>query len=179
MGGDNKKIVKMLKAIIEFIPMVLPVFVILFSIYYLFHREKTSIIELAGEPFPLVLMSDLKVVKLSVENLRQMLDSLTIPNEAKTTVQLNKFRLEINEMKSSLKKIEEVILDDPVKALRLPLMQKELDNIRATYRNEITNIRSEINRVYDMSKWLFYIMITMSVALLGVAITGFYQSRRG
>ena len=185
MGGATNKIFIMFK---NFIPIagislaILAGFIAMLSLKYTsVHRFKTSAIEItAGEPLgQLVLMSDLEIVKLSVENLRQMLDSLTIPNETKTAVQLNKLRFEINAMKSSLNKIEEVILDDPVKALKLPLMERELNNIKEVYRNEILNIRSEINRVYDMSKWLFYVMIMMVIALLSVAIPGFFQSRRG
>ncbi len=74
---------------------------------------------------------------------------------------------DIQAIKDELKGIKKSIYDNPEKALTLPLINKELELLKETN----IRIRSEVNRVYDLSKWFIGTLIAMTVGLLGAIVS--------
>ena len=115
-------------------------------------------------------------------NVRVVQDQLTglqtIPEDAKVNLQLSEVRSEIGQIKNSLTRLEEVILENPSKALAVPLLQKDIDNLRESYKSDLRTTKEEISRIYDQNKWFIGLMFTMAIGLLGLAITNFFQIRR-
>ena len=82
------------------------------------------------------------------------IDSLTsIPNGINLEIKLNRFvnRLQLLEEKQI--KIENIILSNPMKALSIPLLIKDLENFKNSYENDKIHTRNAIDRIYDQNKW--------------------------
>ncbi|WP_296384737.1 hypothetical protein [Winogradskyella sp.] len=85
---------------------------------------------------------------------------------------------EVKILNDRLSKIENAILDNPTKALSIPLMQKDLTNFNKTYKSDLEVTRAEISRVYDQNKWFIGLMFTLAIGILGLAASNFTQSRK-
>lgn len=102
-----------------------------------------------------------------------------LPGNAIIASQIAKVRSEVTELRTELSKSNEVILDNPEKALSMPLLKKDISNLQESYRNDLVALRQEISRVYGQNKWFIGLMFTMAVGLLGLAINNLVQSRKG
>ncbi|NOQ25138.1 MAG: hypothetical protein GQ564_07220 [Bacteroidales bacterium] len=86
--------------------------------------------------------------------------------------------IDVQTLKDKLNQLEMVIIENPTKALSLPLIKKDIENLMENHDIERLSIRSELNRVYDQNKWFIGLMFTMAIGLLGLATSNFYQSKK-
>ena len=70
------------------------------------------------------------------------------------------------ELQARQERIEEVILKDPAKALEIPLLRNEIQAVRTSPQEQLATTRAEVDRIYDINKWLLGI-IGVSVPMLG------------
>ena len=110
--------------------------------------------------------------------LKNLPDINSLPDEYKLKAQIVEVQSQINQLKDSLGKIETVILEDPAKALAIPLIMKDLDSMRNSYRSDLLGTKEEISRIYDQNKWFIGLMFTMAIGLLGLGISNFMQARK-
>lgn len=80
---------------------------------------------------------------------------------------------DVQRIDDRLQGLESVILDDPAKALETTLIRQDLDDLRARSEFDMDNLRTDFARVYDFSKWFLVAIISLSVGLLGIAISIF------
>ena len=92
--------------------------------------------------------------------------------------ELEKLNSLISESQAKLAKLEEVILNNPAKALEMPLLKKELEGIKETVQANSTTSKQEIDRVYDLSKWFIGLMITSSVGLVALVVGTFFKKEK-
>lgn len=69
-----------------------------------------------------------------------------------------------------ISKLETVILADPQKAVAIPLIQRDLETIRAQVQRDVEGLRVENARTYDLMKWLIGLMALVSLSLVGTAV---------
>lgn len=74
-----------------------------------------------------------------------------------------------------LEKLEAVILEDPLKALEMPLLRRELDGIRQQWVRDVDGLKAENARVYDLMKWLIGLMALVSLSLVGTAVGNVFR----
>jgi hypothetical protein len=110
--------------------------------------------------------------------LKNLPDINSLPDEYKLNAQIVEIQSQINQLKGSIGKIETVILEDPAKALAIPLIMKDLDSMRNSYRSDLLGTKEEISRIYDQNKWFIGLMFTMAIGLLGLGISNFMQIRK-
>jgi len=72
-------------------------------------------------------------------------------------------------------KLEEVILDNPSKALELPLIRKDVDSIRERNQADVVAVRQDVDRVYDQNKWFLGLVGTMALGTLTLVVTSFFK----
>ena len=99
------------------------------------------------------------------------IDSLTsIPNGINLEIKLNRFvnRLQLLEEKQI--KIENIILSNPMKALSIPLLIKDLENFKNSYENDKIHTRNAIDRIYDQNKWFNGLLISMVVSIIATFV---------
>jgi len=70
-------------------------------------------------------------------------------------------------------------MNDPVKALSVPLLKKDVDTIQEREKTDATEIRSEVDRLYTFSEWFMGLIIATTVSILALAIPRLRASRKG
>jgi hypothetical protein len=86
-------------------------------------------------------------------------------------VELAKVETDISALQSHVARLEDAIGQSPEKALSVPLLRKDIDNLKETTQAEVT-------RVYDQNKWFLGLVGTMALGVLGLAISNFLQLRK-
>ena len=108
----------------------------------------------------------------------QLSKMATIPSDSAVAVKLLNLEQSLSNVTSRLGKLEQVILQDPPKALEMPLFRNQLDSMKTGYQSEILSVKQEIAQVYDLSKWFIGLMCTMAMGIVGLAITNFLKSSK-
>jgi hypothetical protein len=83
----------------------------------------------------------------------------------------------VKEAFDRLEQLEMGLLQNPEKALSVPLLRQDLDNMKSVYRADTLAAGKQIDRVYDMSKWFLGLMGTMAVGLLGLTVGFLWRTR--
>ena len=73
----------------------------------------------------------------------------------------------IDKLELDLGELRRLLFDDPEAALTVPLLRKDVESVRQD--NE--NLRKELARISELSKWFIGIMLTMSFGLLALAVS--------
>ncbi len=108
-----------------------------------------------------IAVTELKLVK-EIEQTRKEIKE----TELKLTREIELVRGEINEVELKLTK--------EIKDIELKLT-KEIEQVRAEMRVEIEKVRVEIHKVKsDILKWLFGLLLTQTITIIGV-IVGLFQ----
>ena len=71
--------------------------------------------------------------------------------------------------------LEDGLLENPEKALAIPLIRKDIQKIEVLYKENIAAMNRDIDRVYDQNKWFIGLMFTMAIGLIGLAISNLVQ----
>ena len=98
-------------------------------------------------------------------------------NGRKGSPQFEQMHSSIKEMKASLSKLNEVILDNPSKALEVTLLRKDLENLQKNYQSDLISLRREAERVYDLTKWFLGLMFTIALSIIGLAVSIFLKGK--
>jgi hypothetical protein len=76
-----------------------------------------------------------------------------------------------------LGKLEKAILDDPEKALSIPILRNDIAATKTAYGSEMNALRGEIARIYDLNKWFVGLMFSMALGIIGLAITNVFKTK--
>ncbi len=99
--------------------------------------------------------SDVKRLQDQVDRLRARVGALAAPpDSAVVASQLSDIRASIASLSKRAAALEDAILNDPEKALRIPLLSMQLDAVRVSGETSITALSQDIDRQYDLMKWL-------------------------
>ncbi len=108
--------------------------------------------------------------------MNQKLDLISeVPESHGWKIQASDLTNQTQEIKASLQALENALTVNPEKALAVPILRKDLDNVEKSLRSELQQTRNEINRMYDLNKWFIGLMFTMAVSVLGIAISSFFN----
>ena len=186
--SDSKPIVKnRTEDIFSWISLIVASMGISIAIYIFVSTSEVSIFE---NKFMYMMTSDInKEIKILDKRIQLLSDTLAtiqsrldklqkIPKQTKITLQMDNINQEIGLIKESLSVINNAILDNPTKALTIPLLRKDLENLENTYKENFGAIRQDVIRVYDQNKWFIGLMFTMAIGLLGLAAGNLIQSRK-
>jgi hypothetical protein len=69
-------------------------------------------------------------------------------------------------------------MNSPEKALSVPLLRQDLENMKISYHSDGVEYTRQIDRVYDQNKWFIGLMFSMALGLIGLAISNFLQIKR-
>jgi hypothetical protein len=94
------------------------------------------------------------------------------------TLRIATLSAELDSVRAQVDKLDDAIGQSPEKALAIPMLKKDVDDLKDDYRRDTDNTQGEINRVYDQNKWFIGLMFTMALGLLGLAVSNFLQLRR-
>lgn len=128
----------------------------------LLEREQRKTLLLLGE------------IKKDLLATKSELDSITLPpTDLKWTFEAKRINEKLSSLESKMVNLENAISIDPIKAVSIPLIRKDLDNLIKTSENEISKTREDISQVYDLGKWAIGLIATIALGVLGMAINSF------
>ncbi len=109
-----------------------------------------------------------------IAKVEAQLSSLSqIPENSKIAVELAGIKSSVEDSKKQLADLNVALLQTPAKALELPLLKRDIDNLKETTQGTFVALRTDIDRVYGLGEWFIGLMATMAVGLLSLAITNF------
>lgn len=91
--------------------------------------------------------------------------------------ELSELREDIHIMKKEYFELNKAILETPEKALAVPLLRNEIANLKEAYRNDMLQIKEDINRVYDINKWVIGLIGALVLAVVSFTINNFLQNK--
>lgn len=97
-----------------------------------------------------------------------------LPREGKTVLDIQIIQKRIEDIRDRQAKIEQVILANPAKALEIPLIQRDLDGLKAVQQANIQAVKEGVDRIYDLNKWL---LGAMAISVIALAIGNFLKPR--
>jgi hypothetical protein len=80
----------------------------------------------------------------------------------------------IDRISSRLEALEKVIMTDPAKALQVPLIQRDLEALKAAQQIATAQTKDAVDRIYDLNKWLFG---GMAISVMTLAIGNLLRGR--
>jgi len=122
------------------------------------------------------LQSTLNDLRKNQEKSQELVDKLTKAQPA--TLQVARLGTELDSLQAQMNQLDDAIGQSPEKALAIPLLKKDMDDFKDTYRRDMDSTQGEINRVYDQNKWFIGLMFTIALAILGLTVTNFLQVRK-
>ncbi len=93
-------------------------------------------------------------------------------------MQLNKLAVELNTLKTQIENLNKVILDNPDKAVSLPLLSMKIDNQKEQSLNDLKATKDEIARVYDMNKWIIGLVFGLIVSIVILNVSNLISKKK-
>ena len=114
-------------------------------------------------------------LQIEVAALRKAQASIAqLPPGAKTTVPLEELNAKIDAVARRQDRLEQAIQSTPEKALSMPLMRRDIDNMRENNAQSIAAIKASVDQVYDLTKWL---LGALAIGVFSLAIANFLQRK--
>lgn len=106
-------------------------------------------------------------------------------DDSETATQIAALRADVGGTGKRMDSLEQALIDNPTKALSVPLLRQDLENLKENYQQDLSAYAKQIDRVYDQNKWFIGLMVTMviglfglAISLIGLAISNFIQTRK-
>lgn len=81
----------------------------------------------------------------------------------------------LENLSTRLGRIEASILDDPSKALEVPLLRRDLDSSKDAAQDALNGIQRDVDRQYDLMKWT---MGTLVLGMGGLVVNQIVSARK-
>ncbi len=114
---------------------------------------------------------DMRRLENDVDRLQAQVKALAQPSEsARVSAELKGARETLEQVSTRLTALEAALLDNPAKAIALPLLDKEVRELRISSEASRSVIRADIDQVYDLMKWVFGTFLVAIVAMIGANV---------
>jgi hypothetical protein len=121
------------------------------------------------------LNSEVEGMRKQLKSVQDELQKVTaLPPEAKLAVQLGQMQNTTTDLTSRLDKLERAILTSPAKALEIPLLQRDVENLRSTQQANLLAVKEGVDRLYDINKWL---LGAMAISIITLALSNFLKGK--
>jgi hypothetical protein len=77
-------------------------------------------------------------------------------------------------MRSEIETINSALVTNPEKALTVPLLRKDVDELKAETQRDMDSLRGEMTRGYDLNRWLIGLILAV---LIGTVVNNAIQSK--
>ena len=85
---------------------------------------------------------------------------------------------DLYKIKDQIENLNNIILEDPEKALTVPLLKVEIKNQKEQNDKELQSIKDDMTRIYDMNKWIIGLVFTMLVSLIALNLSNLYSKKQ-
>jgi hypothetical protein len=91
-----------------------------------------------------------------------------VPGQSKLTAELKSAQNTVARMDGQLSELKDAVIDDPTRALRLPLLARDLQATREASQASLSALRQDIDRQYDLMK---FVVGTLALSIIGTLVT--------
>ena len=139
-----------------------------------FAQQRTSLPESVFE-----MANTLQRIVVELDSLRAELSALKAasPDSPQAEAALASVEVSVERIGERINSIESAILQDPEKAVAVPILRRDLDNLEQSLRRDVSATRDEIARIHDQNRWFFGLMGTAWFGLLSLAVANLFKSR--
>ena len=96
-----------------------------------------------------------------------------LPENVLLAVKVDEMRITLKAISEKQRIFDNIIVADPEKALVVPILQKDLEAVKASATLEAASMKAEIARIYDFNKWFLSMIATMALSMLAVVFNKF------
>lgn len=141
--------------------------------------DQPTKIEFAATSYVAELDKKLEKHQAAIEEIKNRLNSISSVNPSTDTGrQIAAVQADLKTATTRLETLEKGLLESPQKALSVPLLRNDLENLKNIYKQDIEAMAKNVDRVYDQNKWFIGLMFTMAIGLIGLAVSNYFQSRK-
>ncbi|MFB0519025.1 MAG: hypothetical protein ACETWC_07055 [Acidobacteriota bacterium] len=185
--GDNNKINKVgkkqtivkLPSLISIIAGILSTLFIMLIIFMQATMERIHSTQARMDSVLIKFEKSLMETRLDIELIQEQLRApASIPKDTEVALKLSELRTELNQLISKVSNFEELIIENPLKVLEIPILRKDIDNIQENYRENLRYIRDDISRVYSLNIALMVSIFTIAGGLLGSGIISLFRTKK-
>lgn len=97
-----------------------------------------------------------------------------LPESDRAAAQISEVAAKLDALEKRQASLEEAIMSNPEKALTVPLMRRDLDNMRDSNAQSLTAVKQSVDQVYDLTKWL---LGALAIGVLSLAIANFLTKK--
>ena len=123
-----------------------------------------------------VLKNQIIVLKSELLKSKKIVDSLK--RSSKDNTKLSESNVALTDLKKEVENLNKVILDNPEKAISVPLLKIEIENQKEQNEKELKSLKDDIARVYDMNKWIIGLVFTMLVSIIVLNISNLFAKNK-
>ena len=110
--------------------------------------------------------------------LEQRLAAITqLPEGYKPEMQAVEMEQRIIALETSLSVIEKAVVDNPERAMSIPMLRRDIDSLAEISALTAAQSRDDIGRIYDQNKWFIGLMATIAIAVIGLAVGNLRRSK--
>ncbi|ELI1809230.1 hypothetical protein VCSRO163_3607 [Vibrio cholerae] len=114
-------------------------------------------------------LSELKQNLIKVESGVSTLSNL--PDEQVWKIEVSKLKGNTDIITAKIDALEDALTVNPAKALAVPILRKDLENVEQSLKAELRQTRAELDRMYDQNKWFIGLLFTVALSVLGIVAT--------
>jgi hypothetical protein len=78
---------------------------------------------------------------------------------------------QVQQVQADIQAFKSVLGDSPAKTLALPIMRKDIDDLKQRYRDDITAVRDESSRTLEAIKWIVGLLVMSNLGMGYLALT--------
>jgi hypothetical protein len=104
-----------------------------------------------------------------VQQLQRTVEALgKTPTRSRLGAEVRSTRQTIRRLSSDMSALKDALGNDPIKALQVTLLQRDLRNASATSKATVDSLRQDIERQYDLMK---FVVGTLALGMLGIVVS--------
>ena len=116
-----------------------------------------------------ILINERNHFKKIADSLLNAKDTVSIP-----TISSNRFI----KLEKGVEDLNKIILDNPEKAISIPLLKSEILNQKEQNQMEFVSLRHDISRVYDMNKWIIGGVVALFLGILSLSAGNLFNRNK-
>lgn len=137
--------------------------------------DLTGVASPGDQATPAQLRTEAASVRAEVEKLAADLKSIqtdlrdvaALPKDAKLALAQQQMQKAIKDLTERQERLEQIIVSNPAKALELSLLQRDLENVKATQQASLTAVKEAVDHIAALTMWALAGM-ALSIMLLTV-----------
>lgn len=118
------------------------------------------------------------IISLKIELESQSKNHSKGKNESLITeLQFRRFSGRVDSISSRLTALEDALVENPAKALSIPLIRKDIDNLKESEQKDIDTLKGQMATIYDQNKWFIGLMFTLAIGMISLAVGNFIPKK--